>query len=408
MDNVNCAVPLSDTRIDFFSSDSGKWTNVPAKVTMRLLPAPGVYIEVESHDLECMYIKSQLRGRDPELKLRLSSGPEIEVLMRGCNVLVPVQEPVTVLQTSKNLRSVGFHIINFPFLEQEKSFAFLKAGPWQVQIKPLPELSEIEKVLQADSGYSLTHECILQRNDGESFTTEEADNFLEVFHLFLSFVRGGNCGVTLMTGSDEDGDKAWEKWGAYPTYPWFRLSSWLHRRHNNIDTLSSVFQGFWKKLGQTTDDVIHIALSWYLRSNESYEHPHTGIILTQAALERLACQLLSNEKFSKMGNAAERIRAVLEEAGIDPEIPQSCKELKTMAQVGGPEILAKIRNDLVHAKTRKNVCLETYFEAWHLGQWYVELLFLKLFGYEGKYNNRLGLLDESIGHPQKVPWVQHL
>lgn len=415
MDNVNCVVPLLETRIDIFSSDSANWLTMPAKVTMRLLPTPAVYIEVESHDLECMYIKSQLRGREPELKLRLSSGPEIEVFMRGCNVLVPVQEPVSVLQTSNNLRSVGFHLINFPFLAQEENCALLKAGPWQVEIKPRPELSEIKKVLQAESGYGLTHEGILQRTDGESFTTEKADKFLDVFYQFLSFVRGGNCGVTLITGSDVNGEKAWEKWGAYSSYPWLPLSSWLHRRHNNVDTLSSVFQGFWEKLGQTTDDAIRIALSWYLRSNESYEHPYIGIILTQAALARLANQILQLSEYESLKKQKKKIeekmiRAVLQLLKIECSIPESLQNLKEMSlQSDGPAILTQLRNDLVHPEmNRENVSPEAYFEAWHLGQWYVELFLLKFFGYAGKYNNRIGFLDGSIGHPKNVPWVQHL
>ena len=70
------------------------------------------------------------------------------------------------------------------------------------------------------------------------------------------------------------------------------------------------------------------------------------------------------------------------------------------------EILSEIRNDLVHAKMRANVCLDAYLEARDLGQWYVELLLLKLFGYNGKYANRLAYKYEDRWEPEIVPWAR--
>ena len=286
----------------------------------------------------------------------------------------------------------------------------LLAEPWSIEIKAIPELSKIRNVLDEESGYGITHEGSIQRSDGKSFSVEEARKILNVLHLFLSFARGGNCGVTLVAGSDENGRRAWEQWGTYSTYPWFRLSSWLDHRYNNDDALSKAFSGFWRIVGQTTDapdNPVRVALYWYLRSNES-DVLQAGIILTQAALERLAHQLLPNEKYETLKNAAERIRAVLKEVAIDPAIPQSCRELRKVAQVDGPEILTKIRNDLVHAEMCTNVSLEAYLEARDLGQWYVELLLLKLFGYEGQYANRLAYTYEGIWKPELVPWARDI
>ena len=324
------------------------------------------------------------------------------------SLLVPARQPVTVIQTGEKLQSVKFNLINFSSLNYNP--ALLQTEPWQVEIKPLPELPEIKKILKTESGHALTHEGSIRRSDGKAFSVEEAHKLLDVLHLFLSFARGGNCGVTLITGSDENGRRAWEQWGTYSTYPWFHLSSWLDHRHDNDDALSRAFPGFWRIVGQTTDapdDPVRVALYWYLRSNES-NALQAGIILTQAALERLARQLLPNEKYETLKNATERIRAVLEEVGIDPVIPQSCKELREVAQVDGPEILTKIRNDLAHAKMRTNVSLEAYLEGRDLGQWYVELLLLKLFGYEGQYANRLAYNYEGIWDPEDVPWARDI
>lgn len=415
MDKVNCAIPLAETQIEISGTHNRKnWFKMPAEVTMRLSPTPRVFIEITipNGGLLTMTGLGDLSARP---KLRLQSGLEIETFVTEWGIgevfrslLIPAQQPVTVIQTGENLQSVKFNLINFSSLNQRARPASLEAGPWRIEIKPLPELSEIKKRLKAESGYALTHEGSIRRSDGESFSAEEAHKLLHVLHLFLSFARGGRCGVTLIAGNDENGNKAWEQWGAYSTSSWFHLSSWLDHRHNNDGELSKAWPGFWRILEQKTDapdGPVRVALFWYLRSNESND-PYSGIILTQAALERLVRQLLPNEKYRESGNAAERIRAVLEETGVDTAIPQSCKELRAMGRGDGPEILTIIRNDLVHAETRTHVCLEAYLEARDLGQWYVELLLLRLFGYEGKYANRLAYNYERICKPEVVPWTR--
>ena len=157
------------------------------------------------------------------------------------------------------------------------------------------------------------------------------------------------------------------------------------------------------------DDPVRVALYWYLRSNES-NALQAGIVLTQAALERLARLLLPNERYKTLTTAARKIRAVLQEIAIDTVIPQCCKELrvvrKTKGLCDGPEILSEIRNGLVHAKMRTKVGLDAYLEARDLGQWYVELLLLRLFGYNGRYANRLAYKYEGRLEPEIVPWAR--
>ena len=418
MDKVNCKIPLEETHIEVCCDSGTSWRSVLAKVTMQLSPAPRVFIEITTPGMAVALANSLYRfGAKP--KLRLPSGPEIEAFVmevaigKVCrSLLVPTQQPVTVRQTEEPLQSVKFKVINFSSLHQSSCPALLHAEPWCIEIKPVAELSKIKKILKMESGYAVTHEGSISRSDGESFSVEEARKLLDGLRLFLSFARGGDCGVTLISGSDENGEPAWEQWGTYSAFPWFDLSSWLDHRLNNDDALSTAFPGFWRKVEQTIDvpdDPVRVTLYWYLRSNET-NAPQAGIILTQAALERLARQLLPKEKYNPKDNAAYRIRAALQETRIDTVIPQCCKELrmvcKTEGLCDGPEVLAKIRNDLVHAEMRTNVCLEAYLEARDLGQWYVELLLLRLFEYTGQYANRLAYKYERRYEPNIVPWAQ--
>ena len=66
----------------------------------------------------------------------------------------------------------------------------------------------------------------------------------------------------------------------------------------------------------------------------------------------------------------------------------------------GAVMLTRIRDDLVHPVMKMNVSMEAYSEARRVGQWYVELLLLKLFNYRGSYKNRLTQQWEV------VPWAQ--
>lgn len=418
MNKVNCTIPLEETHIEVCCDRGTSWRSVPAQVTMGLSPVPRVFVEITT-PRRALALENSLYRFGAETKLRLHSGPEIEASVMEWAVdsvwrslLVPTQQPVTVMQTEKPLHSVKFSVINYPGSSQRAHPLQLCVDPWRIEIKPVADFSEIKKILDTESGHAVTHEGSIRRMNGESFSVEEADKLLDGLHLFLSFARGGDCGLTLISGSDENGEPAWEQWGTYSAFPWFDLSSWLNHRLNNDAALSMAFPGFWRKLAEMTgapDDPVRVALYWYLRSNES-NALQAGIVLTQAALERLARLLLPNKRYKTLTSAARRIRAVLEDTGLNTVIPKCCKELRMVRKAkglcDGPEILSEIRNDLVHAKMRTNVCLEAYLEARDLGQWYVELLLLRLFGYKGLYANRLAYEYEGRLEPEIVPWAR--
>ncbi len=44
-------------------------------------------------------------------------------------------------------------------------------------------------------------------------------------------------------------------------------------------------------------------------------------------------------------------------------------------------------------------------EGWLLGQWYLELILLQLFDFNGKYANRTTKL-RYVGHVELVPWAK--
>lgn len=415
--HVNCTIQLFEGQIEVsYRNDEGPWFKAEASISMRLLPTPRVLIKVVNAPatLSTLYTLSGLST------IRLQGGPGIKVQTleiqfgeNGTCLLKPDLQPVTSTRTGAGLQSVRFNVLNFPSISKHDHPAMLQSEPWLIELRPHRNCSAVKDTLKVEGGYGLTHEGLLKRCDNQPFKAEDAEKVLRVLYFFLSFARGGNCGITRVVGTDNSGSKAWEQWGAYAAYPWFAVSSWLDHRHNNHEELALAFPGFMRKISLGSYDIqdrVHTALYWYLRSNES-NSPYSAIILTQAALERLARDALSEKEWEEIaGSERDRKRKALnkaiEQVYIDRKIPVCCKNLRAANYRDGPEALVKVRNNLVHARADENLSLDALLEALNLGQWYTELLLLKKFGYQGNYANRMTYTYEGKWRPEVVPWAR--
>ena len=72
----------------------------------------------------------------------------------------------------------------------------------------------------------------------------------------------------------------------------------------------------------------------------------------------------------------------------------------------GPEAFVAVRNQIVHpAKRQKVKGGRAFFEALQLGKWYLELILLKSFGFNGNYACRLNI-PRWAGSVEPVPWAK--
>ena len=145
-----------------------------------------------------------------------------------------------------------------------------------------------------------------------------------------------------------------------------------------------------------------MALQWYLLSNET-RSLEGGIVLNQAALERLSQELVEAQGNRKEGVW---IADALEKASICVDIPPQLQNLRKFMKrrsfANGPRTLVEIRNDLIHSNMKlKTLPSDIYAQARELGLWYVELMLLNRFGYAGLYGNRL--TQEWQGQVERVP-----
>ena len=423
--SANGSIKVAETSIRTISA--APVGNVFAQVMLYLSPTPRICIEIDS-----VQLPSDFNESAGAFDISLDSGATFSVrpdlvrfertkdklLCKGSFTLA--NGSVTPIQPVDELTEVQFGLLNFPaFLGEEyqppktieefkrgyqrRDFVKLEASPWVIEVKSFKNTRETIERLRAHGGYGLTHEGSVRRSDWKSFSVNQVSPLLELLRLFLSFARGANCGLTLVVGVNDKGQRVWETWSASRPSPWSGERSWFDHKHGM--TLAELFPGFYGRLWKASGHhPLTMALQWYLLSNET-RSLEGSIVLTQAALERLSQELVEAKGNRKEGVW---IADALNEAGIPVMIPSELQKLKELANSmtfqHGPHTLVMMRNNLIHSQMKfATLPGDIYFQARELGLWYVELLLLRIFDYRGNYGNRLS--QEWRGEVELVPWA---
>ena len=391
---------------------NGQDINEPVRLVVKLMPTPTVAVEYRNIPTVTQYVFND----DSPCVLTLDiSGQSTDLTVMGhsysfqdgSGTLISTEPHCTLLDTGAPLHSVEFELVNFPDYIGKMSDigdghvrwnrAEIQASPWLIEITGEPDLSDTVKEMRVTRGYGVTHSGRVSRADGSAFSPGEAESLLDALRLFLSFSRGKWCDLLFVRGFGHSDTPVWSRWGSRHIAPWMSTQSWFNSR-NGGNALES-FSGFWNLYNQAGwNEIVTWAIDWYLTSNEG--PIHSGIILSQAALERLASGVISSRP-SSQDPAGVRIANALKQLGIDVDVPASCTELDAFRQQNnfgnGPHTLTSIRNDFVHPEGKYgSVSTRVQVEAWNLSQWYIEILLLKRIGYKGGYWNRVTSQRDSV------------
>ena len=350
---ANAPITLTETNIVF--DVNGEQVKMPAKAILRLLPEPGLVIECQdsltADNLRLQnlsfgdndYITASILDQKSEFIVGQSSLRIAEDSQIGL-ALFPKKEPVSIHLRGESLSSVEFGVLNFPkFLGgQDKRIekdgwghrvgaVQMKAHNWTIEITSESNLPEVKKLLDSQGGYAVTHTGTIKRSDGSSFSVQDVQPLLEGLRLFLSFARGAFCGLTLVVGRNDQGESAWERWGADRTAQWIAPMSWFDLNHGEI--LSEVFPGFWKFF-QEQKELLRMVVGLYVSSNLGSHGVGIdgGLILTQAALERLSHHEVGKRKRRNTGDwIAEALKKMKIPDAAFPIPPKACPELTMLA-----------------------------------------------------------------------------
>ena len=295
----------------------------------------------------------------------------------------------------------------------------LNCPDWIITLDAVENQNEVFELLESQSGFRVTHFCKLEKTNGEAFSWEDAFSILETFNWYISFSIGRWTGYCLPFGFNDAGEQVWQSWNLSKVEPFIRESSWLGwgSRRNIFEEPFLGFLDRWHD--ENWKEIIKLAIHWYIEANSQRGSIEGSIILVQTALELLASAILvendnwlSEDGFNKLP-ASDKIRILLLWAKIPAEIPEDIHTLvqisKQLNWTDGVKAITEIRNKLTHPKksNRKNFILSRDIKigAWKLSLWYLELLLLRLFQYEGKYANRI--VRQFTGETEPLPWSEN-
>jgi hypothetical protein len=376
-------------------------------------------------------------------KLELTDrGVVLDVFEKGCGgnygavSFVPKRSAVEVTSKHDAIPVATFHLFNFPKFHGPDDYLItwgdnarggaklcgrivLRADGWVITIAAMDKTGDLCNALDREGGYIVTHMGHIEREDGSAFTSDQLNDILRCMHYFLSFALGRWAGVALPVGLDKTGNRVFEEWGTpiVAAGAWHGTCSWFDDRHAEL--LPEVFGGFmvlWKD--KTWSAAFREALHWYLGANERGTGitVEMGLILAQTALELLAwthCvqsrKMISADAFEPRGlSAADKIRLLASSLGIPLDIPASLPALR--AKRGSrwqdaSDAITGIRNAVVHPRVKKNVLSDSYYQAWNLSMWYLDMILLRLCRHKGKYANRL-MTPRWAGQVELVPWAK--
>ena len=295
----------------------------------------------------------------------------------------------------------------------------LDDGIWKFELTPVGESPLYPAEIQNQS-YLFSHHLLLQRKDGQSFSWSHARKGLETLSTFLSFCAERSIAAALVRGYDESGTVVIQDLGTPRVDPFESRRSWLDEDHG--EAIVETFPGFARLMEDMEwRETIRTAIYWYVRGNSNLIGPDGAIILVQTALERLAWHILvrvrhsiSERSFSDLP-AADQLRLALDSCSVPLDLPGKLSELTAVAigkkgdqdWIDGPQAFVAVRNQIVHPGKRKRAKGgRAFFEALELGKWYLELILLRSFQFNGSYACRLNI-PMYVGAVEPVPWALH-
>ena len=344
---------------------------------------------------------------------------------------IPSSHPLNIRPETNEIATATFHLVNWPqFWGEERrvlrtgnpphqggrviGFFTLEADGWRISVSELAKSDEIIKALKSESGYAITHAGRVERIDGGNFSTEQLNELLGLLRYFFSYMLGRWSSPHATVGFDANGGRVFEQWGFGRNAVGAADAISVFDRHHS-EIFSDLFPAFYTLWQDALwNDSLRRTIYWYVAANTTGGgvNVDSGLLFTQAALELLAWNycvkdkaIVSERTFSANRIAAsEKLSILAGFLGVPTEIPPQFEALHARRGTkfrNGMDAITDLRNGLVHPKESLAVADGSYYEAWRLSLWFIEVLVLKICAYSGKYANRL--VERYVGEVESLP-----
>jgi hypothetical protein len=237
-----------------------------------------------------------------------------------------------------------------------------------------------------------------------------------LFHL-LGLMANREIGIGPICGLDRADRVVWVDWRP-PRVRFGKVGGWCPLDHS-VEVLPLLAE----KLSGIADDpaletIVDRAIN-QLQAADGSEVLDVRIPIAGSAVELLSWAVLQREEGLSPDDVedmptGEQARRALEWAGIPVGMPKHFTALeKRRNRIGqpgwkAPEVAFNVRNKLIHPPKRVQdpewPTGDELYEAWLLITWYLELLLLRVIGYDGLYWPRLDL-PRFVSDVELVPWA---
>jgi hypothetical protein len=302
---------------------------------------------------------------------------------------------------SPSIDHVDIHLLNLPHVQGDEvalgnrsiygrqNWAF---GDWAITMDPVFAGTGLAAAGRASHGNVLTHLVRATRADGKPFRKKHLDQLLETLHLAFSFAFGDHVGAMIAVGRSKTDDVLLELFRPYPTFGW-RPRLGPAPTYSGIGSMMHALCMLCAK----PDDIVRETIWWYL--DACWSMVEASVVLCQASLERIAYHYLVRQTasledaaFDRL-TAADNIRLVMQVLGVPTKSGTSKLDI--------PELVTTARNCQVHPR-RRGDRVEAIDAHDHALQT-VELLVLRLAGYDGVYHPRS---SKHAANEVRVPWAR--
>lgn len=321
--------------------------------------------------------------------------------------------------TSDDVFEVQFYLVNFPVsrgnttIRYDNSIAFSRINlqtddGWVIDIDSRQNFNDIWKQTKIQRSFTFTHIGRIKRRDDESFDLTQVDNKLDSLFWFLSFLRGSPVDIGPYFVSSHTDEPILLFRHSTIAYSAKDRTSWYPELEaGDLNTLYCEFLSVLKS--PLWKEIVPQLVSSYGSVSEGYAESRLSSACS--ALETMAWMRLVQENewlttdgFKKL-NASDILRLLLQFCSINVNVPDSLEELAREARQMNfecPDIIHWVRNRVVHPDKKNQLTAQLKIEASYAATWYLELTLLHLFGYKGKYENRL------THETEVVPWSNEM
>jgi hypothetical protein len=246
----------------------------------------------------------------------------------------------------------------------------------------------------------------------------DVDRLTRRLFILLSLVASREVGVGPVCGLTNAGEVVWASWGSPRLRPGRPGVRWCPP-HLVAKALPAIAEGFARlseqdeAMGVVVDRAIN-----HLLAADGNEPLDVRVPVACVGLEMLGWAILQRHGWAdkdvleKMPAAA-MTRLLLRWTGVPTTIPAGFDALAARRDSrhrggGSPEVLWGVRNKLVHPPNRLDnpewPSSAELVECWQLANWFLELVVLRVLGYEGQYWSRLRL-GRYGADVEQVPWT---